>query len=46
MSIHSRLTGRLAAAVSAFTLSLILIGATVASPGTAYAQTTYLGVIA
>ncbi|MEN9718190.1 MAG: hypothetical protein RIQ99_1068 [Pseudomonadota bacterium] len=46
MSIHSRLTGRLAAAVSAFTLSLILISATVVTPGTAYAQTTYLGVIA
>ncbi|MFM2300726.1 MAG: hypothetical protein RLZZ84_462 [Pseudomonadota bacterium] len=46
MTIRSGLTGRFAAAISALTLSLVLISGTVATPGTAQAHTAYVGVIA
>lgn len=42
----SQVPARFTAAVSAFALSLALIGATVSMPSQAQAQTAYVGVVA
>lgn len=46
MTYLNSLAGRFTAAFSALTLSLVLISGTVATPGTAYAHTAYVGVVA
>ena len=46
MIILTKFTSRFAAALSALTLSLVLISGTVATPGTAQAHTAYVGVVA
>ena len=46
MTNHPNLTSRLAAAASAFMISLLLISGTVSTPSAAHATTIYVGEVA